>query len=64
MGIKSVIKFALFKIKIPKVAVFEMHYIGKEKVLYSVEKHSAIWAEPNSRISAEQLGRTKCLVSH
>ena len=57
MGIQSVIKFSRAKIKIPKVGIFENAiYIMKGKVLYSVEKCSVIWAEPNSRSSAEQFG--------
>ena len=36
-----------------------MQYIVKKKVLCSAEKGSVIWAEPNSRSSAEQFCRTK-----
>ena len=36
-----------------------MQYIVKKKVLCSAEKGSVIWAEPNSRSSAEQFCQTK-----
>ena len=36
----------------------------QKKVLCSAEKSSVIWAEPHSRSSAEQFGRTERLVGH
>ena len=36
----------------------------QKKVLCSAEKSSVIWAEPHSRSSAEQLGRTEHSVYH
>ena len=35
-----------------------------KKVLCFAEKSSVIWAEPHSRSSAEQFGRTEHLVGH
>ena len=35
-----------------------------KKVLCSAEKSSVIWAEPHSRSSAEQFGRTERSVDH
>ena len=35
-----------------------------KKVLCSAEKSSVIWAEPHSRSSAKQFGRTECSVGH
>ena len=36
----------------------------EKEVLCSAEKSSVIWAEPHSRGSAEQFGRTEGLVGH
>jgi hypothetical protein len=53
------------KLKIFKVAILKkIQNIVKKKVLCSAEKGSVIWAEPNSRCSAEQFCQTKRSVSH
>ena len=41
----------------------ELNVIQK-KVLCSAEKSSVIWAEPHSKSSAEQFGRTERSVNH
>ena len=38
--------------------------VMRKKVLCSAEKSSVIWAEPHSRSSAEQFGRTERSVGH
>ena len=44
--------------------IWKMQFIVKKKVLCSAEKGSVIWAELNSRSSADQFCRTKRLVGH
>ena len=41
-----------------------MYSVKKKKGLCSAEKGSVIWAEPNSRSSADQFGQTERSVGH
>jgi len=41
-----------------------MQYAVKKKVMFSAEKGSVIWAEPNSKSSAKQFCQTEWSVGH